>query len=70
MPVSARMRGEIALAAALAGPEFAVADLLAVDADRAAVVGLEEVDAAQQRGLAAARRADDRHHLALRRPRG
>jgi hypothetical protein len=43
-----------------------VADQLAVDADLARVVGLEEVDAAEQRRLARARRADQAGDLARR----
>ena len=59
-------RGQLALAAPAAAPVagVAVADLLAVDLDAAGIVGLQQVDATQQRGLAAAGRADDRHHLA------
>ena len=60
-------RAQLALAAPPpAAAALAIADLVAVDLDRAAVVGLEEVDAAQQRGLAAAGRADDGDHLAAR----
>ena len=40
-----------------------VGDLLALDEDLAAGGDLEQVDAAQQRGLAGARRADDAHDL-------
>ena len=43
----------------------AIADRLAVDHDLALVVLLEQVDAAQQRGLARAAGADDRHDFAL-----
>ena len=64
IPVSARIRASSRSGAHAPAREVPVADLLAVDPDRAAIVGLEEVDAAQERGLAAAGRADDRHHLA------
>ena len=39
-------------------------DLLALEEDPAGVQGLEQVDATQQRALAAPARADDRQHLA------
>ena len=59
-------RGQLALAAA--GPcrtlAVAIADLDAIDPDAALVVLLEQVDAAQQRGLAAAGWPDDGDHLA------
>ncbi len=58
---------ELALsAAATRGPFAAVADLHAVDRDRAGIIGLEQVHAAQHGGLAAARSADDADHLAAR----
>src|SRR5688500_3087903 len=44
--------------------------LEAADLDRALVEGLEVVEAAEQRRLAAARRPDDRDRLALRHVRG
>src|SRR5262249_25385894 len=43
-----------------------IADKLARDMDLACLVGLETVDAAQQRRLAGAGRADDAHHLRAR----
>ena len=66
MPVWARIGDSSrSLRRVRAAPSLvAVADLDAVDPDAALVVELEQVDAAQQRGLAAARGADDRHHLA------
>src|SRR5262249_22373552 len=57
--------GQLALAPApAAAGAVVVADLDAINADRALVVGLQQVDAAEQRGLAAARGADHHHHLA------
>src|SRR6185369_5287347 len=56
--------GEVALRAAPAGLTVAIADLGAIDGDRSLIIGLEEVDTAQQGRLAAARRADDRYDLA------
>ena len=43
----------------------AVGDVLAVEQDATAVDRVEQVDAAQQRGLARAARADQAHHLVL-----
>src|SRR6266852_6254285 len=45
---------------------FSAAVPEAVGLDRAGLVGLEAVDAAQQRALARARAADDRDHVAAR----
>ena len=58
-------RRQLALAAARARPlAGTVADLQPIDLDAAFVVELEQVDAAQKRGLTTARGADDRDHLA------
>ena len=54
-----------ALATALAADHF-VADLLAVDADRAALKFFQHVDAAQHGRLAGAARSDDADDVALR----
>ena len=48
----------------------ALADVLALEEDLALLGRLEQVDAAQQRALARAARAEDADHFALRRPRG
>ena len=45
--------------------DAAADDALALEADLAALDGLEAVDAAQQRRLAAARRPDEAHDLVL-----
>src|SRR5580704_2077212 len=60
--------GEIALATRATARAHAVAeaDLDPVDLDRAVIIGLERVDAAQERGLAAAGGADHHHRLAAR----
>ena len=58
--------GDRALAKAPAAAACgAVADGLAADRDLALLVLLEQVDAAQERGLARAAGADDRDHLAF-----
>src|SRR5262249_49714212 len=58
---------ELPIAAAAAAPLRAVAepDLHAVDLDRPGVVGLQEVDAPEERRLAAPRRSDHHDDLAL-----
>ena len=43
----------------------AIPERLAVEPNFARLVRLEEVDTAQERGLAAAAAADERHHLAV-----
>ena len=55
--------GELAAAQADATPAGAVAERLAVEPDLAAVEFLEEVDAAEQRGLAGTAGADDRNDV-------
>ena len=67
MPMSARMRARSRSLPMLPDTLAAVAeaDLDAVHLDRALVVRFQQIDAAEQGRLAAARRADDHDHFAL-----
>ena len=60
-----RLEHDADAAADLVGVDARVGDVLAVEVDRAVVDRLEQVDAAQQRRLAGAGRADERDDLVL-----